>query len=376
MSESLPAPSRRRIHAAIAVAVVVGSALRFFALDCEIGHDEAYSWLVYASVSYADVFTTYDLPNNHILHSALMRLASQAFAGQSEWMLRTPALLAGVAAIPVTAGLAMAALGSPVAGAVAAWCLALHPSHIAYSQSARGYSMLVLFAAVSLWAALIAIRGGRVMWVVFAGAAWLATWTLPSAALFLLSAGSSCVVLTWRRDGISGVAAPLLATAGAGLASAAAYWPVFDDLLNASRVWGVQVWADPSAALSAVAAGVGLLVGPGPLALLILSGAVLLFRRSHPFAVHVAVALAIPTTAALVTGVAGQGRSYIYLLPMAIVLASAWVVEVDRRIRVSGTVLLTVVLAAGAWSVLRGTTEHGWPARLWRRRCQLAYPDG
>jgi 4-amino-4-deoxy-L-arabinose transferase-like glycosyltransferase len=102
------------------LALLATIAVRAPDLDREITHDEAYSWLGFASLSYEQIFTTYHLPNNHILHSDLMRLSSQVFGGTQEWMLRAPAFVAGVAAVPVMAGLAASALGSPATGVVAA----------------------------------------------------------------------------------------------------------------------------------------------------------------------------------------------------------------------------------------------------------------
>lgn len=196
--------SRRAVYSWVLGATIVAIVVRLPGLDREITHDEAYSWLGYASMPYATLLSTYDMPNNHLLHSAAMRLSSRMFGGDQEWVLRAPAFVAGVVTIPMMAGLATAALGSPVAGIVAAWWMALHPSHISYSNTARGYALLVLFGALSWWSVVLAFQGRPRFWIVFAVAAFLATWTIPSGVFLLLALGGWALVTAWRRGGATG----------------------------------------------------------------------------------------------------------------------------------------------------------------------------
>lgn len=357
-----PTASRRLVLAAVVGATIAAAALRVPGIDREITHDEAYSWVRYASVSYEQVFGTYHLPNNHILHTALMRLSAGVFGTQDEWVLRLPALVAGVASVPVAAALATTALASPLAGVVAAWCLALHPSHIAYSQSARGYSMVVLFVSLSWWASLHGLGGRRFFWIAFALAAFLASWTLPSAALFVPAMGGISVALLWRRHGAA-AAWPAVAATGVGaVAGLLAYWPVLGDLLQATQVWGIPTWTEPEQARAALITGLQLLAPGVALLVLAAAGWALLAWQRHTFALQAVAVVAVPLAAAALTGVAGQGRSYFYLLPAVIVLASAWVTD-RGLVRLAGALLCGLVWIQGAWAGLHGpAADHGYAA--------------
>src|SRR5207245_4620972 len=57
--------------------------------------------IYYASHPLSVALTIYGSPNNHILHSLLMHFAYRMF-GSAEWALRLPALLAGIAIVPLT----------------------------------------------------------------------------------------------------------------------------------------------------------------------------------------------------------------------------------------------------------------------------------
>ena len=133
----------------IGLPLIVGSLLRLADLTRDLGHDEVYTKQVFASVSYEKITPSYSVPNNHILHTLLVRLAVQVF-GLAEWSLRLPALLAGLAVLPLVYTIGRCTLGSPAAASLVAWIFALSPVHIHYWHSARGYSLLVLLCAMAL----------------------------------------------------------------------------------------------------------------------------------------------------------------------------------------------------------------------------------
>jgi mannosyltransferase len=78
------------------------------------------------------------------------------FAGDSEWSLRAPSALCGVAMVPAMAWLAARWLGRKGA-TPAAWLTAGSPFLVWYSQEARNYSMLMLCVTLS-GAALLELR--------------------------------------------------------------------------------------------------------------------------------------------------------------------------------------------------------------------------
>ena len=106
-------------------------------------------------------------------------------------MLRLPFALAGTATVGAVAFLGRR-LAGPVAGAVAAWLLAVSPFHVELSQLARPWVGLVLLAVLSTHALVRALDDGRARsWVWFAGLTALAAYTqylaLPLLAVQVLA---------------------------------------------------------------------------------------------------------------------------------------------------------------------------------------------
>ncbi len=136
--------------------------------------DEAFTW---ASAGIRGPFALTDLLEN--LHGPLFSLILHlwgAVAGDSEWALRAPSALFGIALVPAIAWLADRWLGRPAAFA-AAWLAALSPFLVWYSQESRNYALLMLAACLSgAW--LLALRrrpraSGVVGYLVAAGAGLL-----------------------------------------------------------------------------------------------------------------------------------------------------------------------------------------------------------
>jgi hypothetical protein len=125
----------------LAAATGVGIIVRGYSLGQPVWYDEAYTFLNFVQPGFPALFN-YPLPNNHVLHTVLVRFAT-LILGTSPAVMRAPAFAAGVATIPLTFCLcrSMLPLGS---GYLAASALSVFPYMVLYSTMARGYSLLVL----------------------------------------------------------------------------------------------------------------------------------------------------------------------------------------------------------------------------------------
>ncbi len=166
-----------------------------------MGHDEAYTVVAFAARPLFYVLSDYHLPNNHVFHTILVHLVYHLF-GSSPWLVRLPAMLAGVLLVP--AGyLAGKALFNRPAGVLAAGILAVLPILRDYSTHARGYSLLVLWTLLAIGlAAYLVQRPNRFAWLLLALVTALGFYTIP---IMLYPAG---VVFTWL--GLAGLGAALL----------------------------------------------------------------------------------------------------------------------------------------------------------------------
>ena len=96
------------------------------------------------------------LENVHGPLHTLTVAAAAALGGTSEWVLRLPSALAGVAMVPAMAWLATRWLGRDAVPA-AVWITAGSPFLVWYSQECRNYEFLMLAAVLST-ASLLALH--------------------------------------------------------------------------------------------------------------------------------------------------------------------------------------------------------------------------
>ena len=123
-----------------------GAAIRLVNILAPISHDEAYTATVFSpSLFYA--MTNYHAPNNQVLHTILVHF-STVFFGFSTWAVRLPAFLAGILIIPAAYWLGKV-MYDRYTGLLAAVLIAWWPLQVVYSDNARGYSLVALFALLA-----------------------------------------------------------------------------------------------------------------------------------------------------------------------------------------------------------------------------------
>ncbi len=148
-------------------------------------------------------------------------------------MLRLPATVAGILAVPLFGWLAFQTLG-PRAARLALLLFALNPFHIWYSQEGRGYAFAMLFAICTALLYLVMSRRGpsasRAVAFAVSGAALVLS---NLSGLFLLAGMALTVVLCQRPTQRAGWGWWLLAFGLAGMLVAP--W-----LLKASGIWAID----------------------------------------------------------------------------------------------------------------------------------------
>lgn len=134
----------RAMLAAIGLVVVIGAVLRFHNLGGQsLWADEAASWYQ-SKDSLLDLIVRTAHDNYPPLHN-LVLFASIKLLGDSEWSLRLPSAIFGVANIIALYWLGTMTVGRN-AGLMGAVLLAFSPFHLYYSQEGRMYSLLALAA--------------------------------------------------------------------------------------------------------------------------------------------------------------------------------------------------------------------------------------
>jgi 4-amino-4-deoxy-L-arabinose transferase-like glycosyltransferase len=145
---NLSPPSRTII--ALVLITLAGFGLRLYDISQNsLMLDEGYT-LFLAKKSPGAMVRAIMVDDNHPpLHYLLMRYWIK-IAGQSEFVLRLPSAVIGAMSILAMYALAAAAFGSGP-GLAGAFILALSRYHIALSQEARGYSLMVLLCIISFY---------------------------------------------------------------------------------------------------------------------------------------------------------------------------------------------------------------------------------
>ena len=228
--EPEPEPPRRdrsealRTVAIIGLLIAVGAGARML-VDRSLWLDEATSW--YQSqlpfgVMLADLRATDVHPPGY---HAVLWLAVQAF-GDSELGLRLPSLIAGLALIPMLF-VSGRALYDRRTGMIAAALGAVAPILVWYSQEARMYAQLMLFALIAVWALHQALETGRRRyWLAFALASAAVAWTHYMAILLVVVLAAFAALGISRRWRETGDRTAVVRALGAGVLIAALAAPL------------------------------------------------------------------------------------------------------------------------------------------------------
>lgn len=171
-------PAHRRF---VWLLVLVGAALRVARVNEAVSYDEALTWTHYASQRLWFVLSNYTFTSNHVLHSVLVKVSTGIF-GVHLWSLRLPALLAGIAVMPLYYAFVRAMFNRYIAVLALALVAASGPL-VEYSALARGYSLTWLFLVCALLAGRHFVkRENTVSGALMAVFCALGLWAVPTMA--------------------------------------------------------------------------------------------------------------------------------------------------------------------------------------------------
>ncbi|MFQ5416298.1 MAG: glycosyltransferase family 39 protein, partial [Myxococcota bacterium] len=140
---------RGPVFALLAILVVSGAALRIYGLDAQsLWNDELSSWQQSHQPTLAAVIEKGVRPDPHPPGYQALLFYVERYVGESERALRLPSVMAGVLSI-VVAFLLGRQLYSEREGLIAAALFAFSYQPIYFSQEARAYALLMLFAMVT-----------------------------------------------------------------------------------------------------------------------------------------------------------------------------------------------------------------------------------
>jgi len=223
-------------------------------------------WLQFARRPFAEALSHYELATNHLLYTLLLYVPTRTL-GDAPWVLRLPALVAGVLLIPATY-VVTARLYGRAAALLAAALVAGSSLMVEYSANARGYGLMTLGFLLAVTSASRLLGTPRLRgWLTWAVPVALGLYavplmTLPVAALL------AWIVLEAARAPDPRITHEAVRGVGVGVAAAAAlatvlYAPVVATLgaVGFANAVGhaagpVRSWAEAMPGLGAQAASI------------------------------------------------------------------------------------------------------------------------
>ena len=134
-------------YAGLSALMAIGVGIRLWYVNQPMRFDEATTVMLYANSPWYIGLANYSMPNNHLLNTLLVRF-SLWMGGDREWVIRLPALLAGLLCLPLTYVYARRMYSRETALLALAWlCVSL--PFVDMSTNARGYTMVVCCGLVS-----------------------------------------------------------------------------------------------------------------------------------------------------------------------------------------------------------------------------------
>jgi mannosyltransferase len=315
----------------------LAAALRFHGLGSDLWLDEITTVLDYRNVSPLRVVTEYTSSNNHLSNTLLVKAMVSLF-GPSEWAIRLPAALFGIACIPACYALARIALGQGDS-LFAAFLLSVSYHHIFFSQNGRGYTALLFWSMLGTVFFLRGLaRGHPRDAILYVAAMFLAIATVLYG--FFVVAGHAlafavfCAMLLRRRAHPWPLARRMIpAWAALALLSLVLYASAFrqirayaDTVYRTAAVGYAplsgeflrELWRGLSAGLGGAAIA-GALVGVP-----IIGWGLVLFVRRHAFYALTLVSPLVATAAFLLArGLRFSPRFFLWALPVAWIFAAA-----------------------------------------------------
>lgn len=342
-----PARSRKRPWGLLAI-IFIALGVRSWRINESLWYDEIASWMTYAggAKSIGAVFGNFLDPINHPFHTLLNYLSVKWLTDALgvEMAFRLPALVFSLLSVIAVYGLARAAVSERV-GLFAAALAAMVPVSVLEGVEARGYSIMICFAAAASWLVIEARRHDRSwVWALYAAVCALGVWSHFVTAFVPIGHG---VWLAWRavrcgewREAASGSVALGL---GASIALTL-YAPMLPAMLASRGMFAAQSATQPT------------IIGPEGLHALLQMGGSWNWWAAIPGLFLVAlglISIAIKRstpegreTASVAVEVAVTGLP---LMVIAVALSGTWVYARFMLFALPGAMLLIALGIDGLW---------------------------
>jgi len=346
----------------VAALTVFAACLRAIGIAKGLWWDEIYFLMITVRHPLANIVTTFPADTQHPLYSILARLSVVAF-GEHAWSLRLPALLFGVASIPVLYLLA-SSVASRIEALLATALLTVSYHHVWFSQNARGYTALAFWTLLSTYLLLRGIETGRRGFYLAYGAAVALGIYTHLTMMFLVAAHlliCACLAVDAARKGAEKWRFPLQGFLLGGALTLLFYAPILSQVRNffLHRPSPMRAVSTPRWALWETVRG--LVLGLGSQGVLLLAGVVVLagawtyFKQNRTVFAMFALPGAMTAMGAVLSRGTMYPRFYFFLIGFAVLILIRGVFVIPNWIGAPrlAAVLACALMAASAYSLIR-----------------------
>jgi 4-amino-4-deoxy-L-arabinose transferase-like glycosyltransferase len=217
--------------ALLALAVVVAAALRLIGGNDQLWYDEIVTLVDSVRKPFAVIVTHFPSDNGHVFYSVLAHIGI-GLGGDTPFMLRLPAILFGIASIPLIYAMGtrvttrFEALAAAMLATVAAY-------HVWFSQNARGYTLLLVLTLLSTQLILDGLKTrSKTPWLLFAVASALGAYTHVTMVLAVVGQAIAIALhlLAARRFTVEELKGPAIGFIGAAVLTILLYLPMLGDV--------------------------------------------------------------------------------------------------------------------------------------------------
>ena len=324
----------------LATIFLLAIVLRSYQLDRILGgHDENAMLLYFGYAPLKTIVTNYWDVNNHIFHTILVRLMGTWFGEENSIAIRLPTLFFGLASLWMVYRIALDLFNSNLIAQMALLIAAINPVHIHYSQTARGYSLVIFFSAAVILLSLRVLRSeiSKTRGILITACGFLSVYTVPTNLYFLFGLATWIFAVLFlpdsqkkffknneerRQKGLFFLKIAL----GIAVLCLAAYAPVFNQMVETVRNHQTMAIETLWHSLSALIPGIFKKIFPDGLLIfipLLILGLCYKNSLGHSYRSLFFIVFFLPFVFTLVNDMRGYPRNYLYNFPILIVFMAA-----------------------------------------------------
>jgi uncharacterized membrane protein len=339
----------QKYHTTLILFVIFfGGCLRLYQMDRALGGGDENHMLLYFGYTHLQyIATTYFDASNHIFHTMLVNLMSRWFGEENAMAIRMPTFLFGLATLWMTYKVAWEIFTSKRIALLALLIAAVNPVHIYYSQTARGYSLLIFFSTTVIYLVSKLLQAKPNYWhVIFlALCGFLSVYTLPTNIFFLVSMAGWLLIITltpsWSRKfgmNVEESKQRLIWFASSallmGLLLLLFYLPIFDQIVSTARNHSLLTFNKQSVSISSLAPAIfskifqDLLIWFSPF---LLVGLIYGKVKQQPYRLLPIFIFFLPLAITAFTGVGGFPRNYLFNFPLLIIFFASGLTVVGEH---------------------------------------------